>query len=306
MQRVTGLHARQLLTVAFVCTFAIALVAGVAAAATIVVPATNPYTVPSNALRGPAKFTIVAHGFPPSSKVYVEQCDGTPGNAPHWSPTANCDLGSSRAAGISDASGTVTFPASDPNHAFPVFRGVSPQSLFNCLSLHDPIVVKPGYKNGRKDPTNGEPDWDNCQMKVSTSNEVLTGDQQFVTLVLPDPPGTKTPTTTKPSKQTTPTSTPGKGGTKGGTNGGSHGAGTGKGHGTATTTSPGGSSHHANGPTTTLNGVAIGRTNGSSGSSSGDSHSTRDGILLALGIAVFLGGATLFVRRLWQTRRRPA
>ena len=70
----------------------------------------NPYHVTLDAQGQPVPFTIVAAGFPAGSLVYVEQCDAQPPSAPNWSPTRNCDIGTSPpAASSSTPSGTRAF-----------------------------------------------------------------------------------------------------------------------------------------------------------------------------------------------------
>ena len=108
--------------------------------------------------------------------VSLEQCDGVVHTAPGWSPTTHCDLGSSQSPVLADGTGTATFLSTDPNHAFTPFKGESPQSLFNCLSPNDPALS----------PVNSLQDFRNCQIRVSTSNTNVTGDQSFLSIQLPD------------------------------------------------------------------------------------------------------------------------
>jgi hypothetical protein len=147
--------------------------ADVAFAGTITTPNTNPFTVSKDASGKPAAFTIVATGFTPGTLVSVEQCDGTSPSAPGWSPLTNCDLGSSPSQAIVADDGTVTFSASDPNHAFRPFKGESPQSLFNCSAA------------GQAPPNNGLPNFTNCQVRVASNTTVVTADQAFITMSLP-------------------------------------------------------------------------------------------------------------------------
>jgi hypothetical protein len=62
----------------------------------------------------------------------------------------------------------------DSNHAFHPFRGESPQQLFNCLAPNQANL------------TNGLPNWHNCQIRVSTNNSFVTGDQSFLGITLPN------------------------------------------------------------------------------------------------------------------------
>jgi hypothetical protein len=149
------------------------LAAGPANAGTITAPSGNPFTVPGDAGGNPQAFTISATGFTAGTNVFVEQCDGTPPSAIGWSPTANCDLVSSPAPVIADGSGNVSFAAADPNHSFLPFKGISPQGIFNCLAP------------AQASPNNGLPDFDNCQVRVSSNNTTATADQVFLTMTLP-------------------------------------------------------------------------------------------------------------------------
>jgi hypothetical protein len=169
------------------------LASTVALAGTITQPSTIPFTVPGDSIGNPVAFDVTVSGFSPGALVYVEQCDGTPPTTQGWSPTVNCDLGSSPAASIVASDGTAAFLASDANHAFVPFKGPSPQGLFNCLSPNDPS------------PNNGLPDFRNCQLRVSTNNTLLTPDQAFVTLELPGTVAGATTTTTSSTTSTTTT-----------------------------------------------------------------------------------------------------
>jgi hypothetical protein len=143
-------------------------------AATITSPTGNPFIVPANAAGQPVAFTVSASGYNAGDQVFIEQCDGVATTATGWDPTVNCDLGSSPAAALANASGVVTFSASDPNHAFKPFKGFSPQGLFNCLGSTDPS------------PNNGLTDYRNCKLRVSTNNSAGTSDQVFLNLQLPN------------------------------------------------------------------------------------------------------------------------
>ena len=151
------------------------------AATSITTPSTNPFVVPGDAGGLPQPFTVSAAGFAVGANVFVEQCDGVAATAPGWDPTINCDLGSSPAAAVADASGNVSFPVADPNFAFKPFKGMSPQGLFNCLSLND------------ASPANGLIDHRLCKLRVSTNNSAATADQVFLPLVLPDDPNSPQP-----------------------------------------------------------------------------------------------------------------
>ena len=91
----------------------------------------------------------------------------TQGN-PNWLPTRDCDIGTAPAPAIVDASGAAHFPAGDLNHGFVPFVGLGPEGLFNC--------VVPGTK----DPKNGLPVYQTCQIRVSSNNNFATSDQVFM------------------------------------------------------------------------------------------------------------------------------
>lgn len=162
------------LTGSLIGTVAIAPSAG---AATVTSPTGNPFIVPGNASGQPQAFTVSASGYVADDQVFIEQCDGVAPTTVGWDPTQNCDLGSSPAAAVAAAGGTVTFLSTDPNHAFKPFKGASPQGLFNCLGPSDPS------------PNNGLPDFTNCKLRVSTNNSIGTSDQAFLNLQLPNSVG---------------------------------------------------------------------------------------------------------------------
>jgi hypothetical protein len=151
-----------------------------------------------------APITIVAAGFAPHVRVFVEQCDGIPPTTPQWTPTLNCDLASSPSGRLAGGDGSVTFPANDLNFAFRPFRGQSPQGLFNCLGPH------------QQSPHNGLYDSRSCTVRVSTNNSSSTSDQAFLVLVLPDyvavhqspsPGSAQPPPATSSANATNPTGT---------------------------------------------------------------------------------------------------
>jgi hypothetical protein len=159
-----------------------------ASATSITEPSGSPVVAPLDVAGRLAPIQVSATGFPLRTAVYVEQCDGTSPTTLHWDPTVHCDLGSSPSAVYADANGNVTFGVSDPKHAFVPFVGESPQSLFNCLPT------------GAKAPSNGLPNFTDCQVRVSSNDAAVTADQQFFGLKLPanatNPPPKPVTTTT--------------------------------------------------------------------------------------------------------------
>jgi hypothetical protein len=160
---------------------ALMLAAPAVAATNIDAPSSEPFTVPGDGAGNPQSFTVTVSGFTPGTTVFVEQCDGSDPSPANWSPTAHCDLGTSPAGLTVDPSGNATFPAGDLDFGFQPFKGASPQNIFNCLAP------------GQASPGNGNPDYTNCKVRVSTSNQLKTSDQVFRTLVLPGGGGGQVP-----------------------------------------------------------------------------------------------------------------
>jgi hypothetical protein len=106
--------------------------------------------------------------------VYVQQCDGVSPSTPSYTVSEHCDLASGNTPVNANASGAATFDASDPTARLNVFKGKSPQELFNCLSPNDPAL------------SNGLSNFRNCQVRVSGGTPADTTEQAFFTIVLPD------------------------------------------------------------------------------------------------------------------------
>jgi hypothetical protein len=168
---------------------AVALAGVPAYAGTISTPPTNPFTVPLNAAgTGPAPFEIVASGYSPGTSVFVMICDGESPSTLNWSPTVNCDNGTSpQQQEAMGASGTATWnPAVSKNQDIFVFDGESPGDQFNCYypgELDNGVA----YSNGQIDPSDGLPSWTNCQIRVASTDAAVTTDQVFATMTLPAP-----------------------------------------------------------------------------------------------------------------------
>lgn len=150
--------------------FAILAAPSAQAASKVIEPTGDPVVVHVDAKGKPIPFTIKVSGFAPLAQVFVEQCDGSSPQAPHWSPTVDCDLGTQPAPIRASADGTATFPAGDRNFGFKPVRGQSPEQLFNCLAPGDP---KPG---------NGLPSSTACQVRIATNYTTVTSDQVFFTI----------------------------------------------------------------------------------------------------------------------------
>ena len=92
------MHAKNLrvMVVAIAAVVALASVASDAWASTIKLnPSAVPFVVPGDSAGNPTASTVTASGFTPGAQVFVEQCDGVDPSTFGWSPTADCDLGTS-------------------------------------------------------------------------------------------------------------------------------------------------------------------------------------------------------------------
>jgi hypothetical protein len=159
----------------------VAATGAAAGAVTITAPSSSPFSVPGDGAGNPQFFTVTATGFTQNEAVYVQQCDGVSSSSPGYTVGEHCDLASGNSPVNANASGAATFSASDSNQRLNVFKGSSPQGLFNCLSPNDPS------------PANGQPDFRNCQVRVSGGTPGDTTEQAFFTIVLPDAVTTATP-----------------------------------------------------------------------------------------------------------------
>jgi hypothetical protein len=180
----------------------------VTASATIIEPASHAYTVPLDTKGNPVPFTVEASGFTAGEPVVVEICDGVPATQTGWSPLVDCDETTSGAAVAADAKGIATF-STETQSEVQVFRGRSPADRFNCLAptdidrsanparaMGDVVpVAHPSYPpagdggHDRYQPTPAtadpaEPSWNDCQLRISTTDALATSDQQFVALRL--------------------------------------------------------------------------------------------------------------------------
>jgi hypothetical protein len=178
------------------------------ASAAITKPTSRPYVVALDAKGDPKPFTIQASGYAPEEPVYLEICDGVPARAAGWSPTVDCDGTTSGAAAASDSKGVVTFAVGGQSEVL-LFRGASPTRSFNCLAPADidrgatpkvgmgdvvpstRIVYPPtgdsGYNDYEPKPLAADPavpSWGDCQVRIASTDEVATTDQQFVAFTL--------------------------------------------------------------------------------------------------------------------------
>jgi hypothetical protein len=140
-------------------------------------PPPYPFVVPNDSTGTPASFTVSFTGYPPSTGVLVEQCDGVSHTVAGYDPNIHCDSATAPGAVTSDASGNGTFPANDVNFGFFPFRGASPQSKFNCNSPADPPL------------SNGLPNFTNCQVRVTTSTSAVTSNDVYFGITLKNAQG---------------------------------------------------------------------------------------------------------------------
>jgi hypothetical protein len=146
-------------------------------AGTITAPSgttSNPYVVPVDAHGNPVPFTITGSGWTKGALVYIEVCDGVSPTSSKWMPVGDCDSGSEPAGAIADAHGVVSFPATNHNYALHMFRGESPQELFNCISPHDPTL------------NDDQPTFRSCYIRMTTSDTTTNPTDAFLPVVLPD------------------------------------------------------------------------------------------------------------------------
>ena len=123
-------------------------------AASITNPSSDPFTVPNAADNTtPAQFPISVTGFTPSTPqgggdtIDVMICDPTdPTTDPTWTASAHCDFGTDVSKNANNTGGASFTAAQGP----PMFRGLSPSSIFACNASGDPAVpAVPNYTNCR-------------------------------------------------------------------------------------------------------------------------------------------------------------
>ena len=122
----------------------------------------------------PAHLTVTANGFPAGHAIFIEVCDGVSPTTLNWSPADHCDAATGNAPAFASSDGSVTFAGDDLNHRLELFKGESPQELFNCIGVNDP-------------PThNNLPDFSNCQIRVAETTGAPGGTDLYLPMVLPD------------------------------------------------------------------------------------------------------------------------
>jgi hypothetical protein len=174
------------------------------ASAAIVKPSSGSYVVKLDAKGNPIPFTVEASGYAADEPVYLEICDGVPASEAGWSPTIDCDGTTSGAAVAANGRGVATFAVGSQSEVL-LFRGASPTRSFNCVASADmdrsatpatgmgdvvlaarqsyPPAGDEGYSADEPTPLAADPtipSWSDCQVRIASTNEVATADQQFV------------------------------------------------------------------------------------------------------------------------------
>ncbi len=152
----------------------------------------DPYRVPQSSPGVPnlGAIDITATGLQPGKFVFAQLCDGSsPGVSP-WNPQADC--GPAEAGLKVPATGTVSFPGSDPNFGLTLWHGSNANNktlgemAFNCLAPDDnPNGTVTAQGSQPIDPN--EPAWGAlsgrntvgggaapCQIRITTSTASYT------------------------------------------------------------------------------------------------------------------------------------
>ena len=155
----------------------------------------SPYTPPVDANSNPVPDDVIVNGtgWSPSTQVYAIVCDGKTPTTPGWSVGSDCDNGTQPSAVVADPSGNVSFNGTlvGNNYAIGVFRGQSPNDLFNCLAPGDnPSANLTASGNDPIDPTvpsYGQTGSSPCQIRLSyLSTGSHNASDQFLPLALPN------------------------------------------------------------------------------------------------------------------------
>ena len=136
-----------------------------------------PIQVPGDSNGNPLPFNMAFTGMPASVPILAEMCDGVSPATQGYTVSQHCDPTTSLTPVIASPSGGGTFDndIGGSQTGFVPTKGALVG--FNCLGPND------------TDLSNGQPNFHNCQVKLSTSNGQDTSDQVFATLVLPDSHG---------------------------------------------------------------------------------------------------------------------
>jgi hypothetical protein len=80
---------------------------------------------------------INGSGWSPGVNVYAMVCDGKTPTSAGYAPDADCDSLTQPSGVVVTSTGTITFNGSNSNFEVGMFRGQSPNDLFNCLATDD-------------------------------------------------------------------------------------------------------------------------------------------------------------------------
>jgi hypothetical protein len=155
----------------------VAVMAGPAfGAASITNPSSDPFTVPNSGDgTTPAQFPISVTGFTPTTDtIDLMICDPTdPTTDPTWTAAAHCDFGTDVSKNA-NASGGASFTAAQGP---PMFRGISPSSIFACNAAGDPAV-------------SGVNNYTNCRLvAMNATGDIHPSLVSSITLTLSPPNG---------------------------------------------------------------------------------------------------------------------
>jgi hypothetical protein len=191
-------HTRRLVVVAVVVGVLCSLGAS-AFAITFDSPSTSPFNVPGDTMGNPRYFDIVASGFAQNEPVFVQECDGASLNLNGYTVGKHCDIATGGTPVNADGNSVATFSADRSGQRLNVFKGLSPQGSFYCLSPDDPLPQIP--------PNPPVPVWPNCQIRVSGQTPGDTSEQSYLPIILPDDPNELTTTTSTTDATTTSSTT---------------------------------------------------------------------------------------------------
>jgi hypothetical protein len=220
---------RKFIAISLFATAAVlASVSAPAFASTLVSPSPN-FTVLNDSDGYPVPQTYDTSGWTVGSTVFAEVCDGKSPSAPGYDVNSDCDS-STQVSGVvvQDAAGDAIFPAAPADHgnlSVPIFHGMGPNDLFNCLAAGDnpngtetPIGTQTGDHGDTDNPDNPgavlsidptAPSWGastvgsaqggtaNCQIRIGTGATTSNPTDIYIPFVLSDTlptgPGTTVP-----------------------------------------------------------------------------------------------------------------
>jgi hypothetical protein len=165
---------------------------------------TTSYTPPVDAAGNPTPATDVTislsgTGYVEGQSIQIMICDGKSPSAAGYQPTMDCDSGTAvSGVPVLNSAGSWTYTASLAGQNWlGVFRGDSPQDLFNCLAPQDNPNGTETVSGNPIDPAN--PSWGastvgtsgggtaGCNIRIAYSNQtVSTTSDKYIPLALPN------------------------------------------------------------------------------------------------------------------------